>query len=104
MNGQRTTEIAGAKRGRLVARAQGVPPSLLTFSSRRVMESQIGTSYNLPCLLETLPDAQTESGVFFETPGWSEPGGGDGSDVTFPTIDTTGATADSTLSTADQTI
>ena len=78
MNGQRTNEIARAKRGRLVAKAQGVPASLLTFSSRRVMESQIGTSYNLPCLLETLPDAQTEAGVFFETPGWSEGGGGDG--------------------------
>lgn len=103
MNGQRTNEIAQAKRSRLVAKAQGVPPSLLTFSSRRVMESQIGTTYNLPCLLETLPDAQTEAGVFYETPGWSEPGGGDGGDLARTTGDTTGATADSTMVTADMT-
>ena len=42
MNGQRTSEIAGAKRSRLVAKAQGVPPSFLTFSSRRVMDKHDG--------------------------------------------------------------
>lgn len=98
MNGQRTGEIAGVKRGRLVARSQGVPPSVLTFSSRRVMENQIGTVYNLPCALETLPPAQDDEGNFYETPGWSEPGGGD---ISRLTGDTLGMTADSTNATAD---
>lgn len=98
MNGQRTSEIGQAKRGRLVARAQGVPPSVMTFSSRRVMESQIGTVYNLPCALDTLPPAQDEDGNFYETPGWSET---DGGDLHRTLADTTGTTADSGFSTAD---
>lgn len=101
MNGQRTKEVSGAKRGRLVARAQGVPPSVMTFSSRRVMESQIGTVYNLPCATETLPAAQDEDGNFYTTPGWSEEGGGD---IAPATADTTRLTADSTVGTADMTI
>jgi hypothetical protein len=36
------------------------------------MESQIGTIYNLPCAVATLPAAQDEDGNFYETPGWSE--------------------------------
>lgn len=98
MNTQRTSEISQAKRGRLVARAQGVPPSVLTFSSRRVMENQIGTFYNLPCAVETLPAAQDSSGNFYQTPGWSEEGGGD---LARFTADTTGITTDS-YGTADQ--
>lgn len=98
MNGQRTSEIAQAKRGRLVARSQGVPPSVMTFSSRRVMENQIGTVYNLPCGLETLPAAQDEDGNFYETPGWSEPEGGDTARFTF---DNTSWTFDTTNSTFD---
>lgn len=98
MNGQRTSEISRAKRARLVARAQGVPPSLNTFSSRRIIESQVGTFYNLPCVVETLPPAQDAEGNFYETPGWSEEGGGD---ITRTTADTTGTTTDS-YGTVDQ--
>lgn len=77
MFGQRHDEIGRARRGRLVAKAQGVPPSLLTFSSRRVMENQIGTTYNLPCALETTANAQNEDGEFFFLEGWSDPEGPD---------------------------
>lgn len=77
MTGQRTAEIGAARRGRLVSRAQGVPPAILTFSSRRTMENSVGTVYNLPCALETGEDLQNEDGDFLFLEGFSDPDGPD---------------------------
>lgn len=101
MDTPRTREISRARRSRLVAKAQGVPPSPLTFASRRVIENQVGTFSNLPCTRETLPDAQDEEGNFFETPGWSEEGGGD---LPRLSVDTLGLTTDSSYATVDRSI
>lgn len=98
MNTQRTQEISSAKRKRLVDKAQGTPPTPMGFTSRRVIAGQVGTFYNLPCTIETLPPAQDSEGNFYETPGWSEEGGGDLSRFT---ADTTGITTDS-YGTVDQ--
>lgn len=61
-------------------------------SSHRTLNINVGTFSNLPCAAETLPPAQDEHGNFYETPGWSEEGGGD---IPRFTADTTAITVDS---------